>query len=61
MDTSQPLLHFNEDALAYAGRYVHNEMKPLHCHSFVEIAFVAAGRGVHQSLRGGWPNGLAFR
>ena len=30
MDTSQPLFHFNEDALAYAGYYVHNEVKPLH-------------------------------
>jgi AraC family transcriptional regulator, L-rhamnose operon transcriptional activator RhaR len=55
IDTSRPLFHFNEDALAYAGRHVHNEMKPLHCHSFVEIAFVTAGRGVHQSLSGRRP------
>ena len=55
MDTSQPLFHFNEDALAYAGRYVHHERKPLHCHSFIEIAFVTAGRGVHQSRSGGRP------
>ena len=53
MDTSQPLFHFNEDALAYAGYYVHDEVKPLHTHSFVEIAFVTGGGGVHQSRSGG--------
>jgi AraC family transcriptional regulator, L-rhamnose operon transcriptional activator RhaR len=53
MDTSQPLFHFNEDSLAYAGYYVHDEVKPLHTHSFVEIAFVTGGGGVHQSRSGG--------
>lgn len=53
MDTSQPLFHFNEDAVAYAGYYLHNKVQPLHCHSFVEIAFVTGGCGVHQSRAGG--------
>ena len=55
MDTSQLLFHFNEDALAYAGRYVHNEDKRLHCHSFIEIAFVTGGCAVHMSRSGGMP------
>lgn len=55
MDTGQLLFHFNEDALAYAGLYVHNEEKRLHCHSFVEIAFVIGGNAVHQSRSGGRP------
>jgi AraC family transcriptional regulator, L-rhamnose operon transcriptional activator RhaR len=53
MDTSQPLFHFNEDALAYAGYHRHDDVNPLHCHSFVEIAFVAGGQGVHLSRAGG--------
>ena len=55
VDTSRPLFRFNEDALAYAGRYIHNEEKQLHCHSFVEIAFVTGGHAVHQSRSGGRP------
>ena len=52
MDTSQLLFHFNEDLLAYAGRYRHDEDVHLHCHSFVEIAFVIGGRAVHRSRTG---------
>jgi AraC family L-rhamnose operon transcriptional activator RhaR len=55
LDTSQDLFHFVEGALAYAGRYFHDEPNPLHSHSFVEIAFVLAGRATHQSLGGPQP------
>jgi AraC family transcriptional regulator, L-rhamnose operon transcriptional activator RhaR len=52
LDTSRDLFHFVEGALAYAGRYRHEQPNPLHSHSFVEIAFVLAGRATHQSLGG---------
>jgi len=52
LDTSQDLFHFTEGNLAYAGRHFHDETNALHSHSFVEIAFVLAGRAVHQSLGG---------
>jgi AraC family L-rhamnose operon transcriptional activator RhaR len=52
LDTSRDLFHFTEGALAYAGYYIHNWPSPLHSHSFVEIAFVTAGTGTHQSLAG---------
>jgi AraC family transcriptional regulator, L-rhamnose operon transcriptional activator RhaR len=55
LDTSHDLFHFTEGALAYAGRYFHDEPNPLHSHSFVEIAFVLAGRATHQSLGGPQP------
>lgn len=55
IDTSGALFFFTEGALAYAGYYVHDDRAPLHCHSFVEIAFVTGGRGVHQSRTGGQP------
>jgi AraC family transcriptional regulator, L-rhamnose operon transcriptional activator RhaR len=52
LDTSQDLFHFTEGAFAYAGYYFHDDVNPLHSHSFVEIAFVTAGEGTHQSLAG---------
>lgn len=52
LDTSQELFYFTEGALAYAGYYTHKWPSPLHSHSFVEIAFVAAGTGTHLSLAG---------
>jgi AraC family transcriptional regulator, L-rhamnose operon transcriptional activator RhaR len=55
LDTSRDLFHFVEGALAYAGRHFHGEPNPLHSHSFVEIAFVLAGRAIHQSLGGPQP------
>jgi AraC family transcriptional regulator, L-rhamnose operon transcriptional activator RhaR len=52
LDTGGDLFHFTQGALAYAGRHFHDELNPLHSHSFVEIAFVLAGTGTHLSLRG---------
>jgi AraC family transcriptional regulator, L-rhamnose operon transcriptional activator RhaR len=52
MDTSRDLFHFTDGALAYAGYHFHDEVNPLHTHSFVEIAFATDGEGVHHSLAG---------
>jgi AraC family L-rhamnose operon transcriptional activator RhaR len=52
LDTSHDQYHFIDGALAYAGYHYHHRPAPLHTHSFVEIAFVAAGAGVHQSRAG---------
>ncbi len=43
MDTSQLLFHFNENALAYAGLYVHNKEKRLQAHGY---------SGPHQAMVG---------
>jgi AraC family transcriptional regulator, L-rhamnose operon transcriptional activator RhaR len=52
MDTSRDLFHFTDGALAYAGHHFHDEVNPLHTHSFVEIAFAVGGEGVHHSVAG---------
>jgi AraC family transcriptional regulator, L-rhamnose operon transcriptional activator RhaR len=52
VDRSGVLLHFTEGTLAYAGHYVHERSHPVHTHSFVEIAVVTGGEGVHVSLAG---------
>ncbi len=52
LDTSHDQYHFIDGALAYAGYHLHHRPAPLHTHSFVEIAFVAAGAGVHHSRAG---------
>jgi AraC family L-rhamnose operon transcriptional activator RhaR len=52
MDTSRDMLYFTGGALAYAGRHRHDEMHPLHTHSFVEIAITVGGTGVHHCLAG---------
>jgi AraC family L-rhamnose operon transcriptional activator RhaR len=44
--------HFVDGSLAYAGRYGHEAVEPLHTHSFVEIAVVTAGTAVHMSRAG---------
>jgi AraC family transcriptional regulator, L-rhamnose operon transcriptional activator RhaR len=55
LDTSRDQLYFNEGAFAYAGYHRHALVQPLHTHSFMEIAFVIGGAGVHQSLAGRQP------
>jgi AraC family L-rhamnose operon transcriptional activator RhaR len=44
--------HFVDGSVAYTERYGHEGIEPLHTHSFVEIAVVTAGTGVHVSLAG---------
>ena len=52
MDTSRALFHFNDHVLTYAGHFRHDEEQQRHSHSFVEIAFVLSGEGVHRSVAG---------
>jgi hypothetical protein len=52
MDTSRDVFYFTDGALAYAGHHYHDELNPVHSHSFVEIAFVIAGSATHLSLGG---------
>src|SRR5579859_1533372 len=52
MDTSRDVFYFTDGALAYAGHHYHDELNPVHSHSFVEIAFVVAGSATHLSLGG---------
>jgi AraC family L-rhamnose operon transcriptional activator RhaR len=50
--TAKSLLYFTDGSLAYAGHYIHEGDHPVHTHSFVEIAVVTGGQGVHRSLDG---------
>ena len=52
VDASREPVHFTQATLVYAGPYLHEHDSPVHTHSFVEIAFVASGAGIHHSLAG---------
>ena len=52
LGTAQGLFHFTDGALAHALPYVHDHNSPVHTHSFVEIAFIVSGEGVHNCLNG---------
>ena len=52
LGTAQGLFHFTDGALAYAIPYLHDHDSPVHTHSFVEIAFIVSGEGVHNCLNG---------
>jgi AraC family transcriptional regulator, L-rhamnose operon transcriptional activator RhaR len=52
IEHSHKLVHFGDDSFAYAGRHLHATGHPEHTHSFVEVAVVVAGAGVHHSLAG---------
>jgi AraC family L-rhamnose operon transcriptional activator RhaR len=43
---------FTEGALAWAGRWVHDEPMEIHTHAFVEIAIVIGGAARHRSVAG---------
>jgi len=45
-------LHFSDGSVAFAGHYLHQGHHPAHTHSFVEVAVMTAGAGVHHSLAG---------
>ncbi|HEU5471950.1 MAG TPA: AraC family transcriptional regulator [Actinophytocola sp.] len=49
------LLYFTDGSLAYAGHHLHDPGHHLHTHSFMEIAVVTGGQGVHVSLAGREP------
>jgi AraC family L-rhamnose operon transcriptional activator RhaR len=46
------LYHFTAGAVAYAGHYLHESIAASHTHSFVEVAVMMSGEGVHHSLAG---------
>jgi AraC family transcriptional regulator, L-rhamnose operon transcriptional activator RhaR len=52
VDNTHELLHFNDGTVAYAGHYLHEGVHVTHTHSFVEIAVVVGGAGVHHTLGG---------
>ena len=49
---SHGLIHFTDGSLAYAGHYLHEHSHPDHTHSFLEIAVMTGGAGVHRSATG---------
>ncbi|SEG85594.1 AraC family transcriptional regulator, L-rhamnose operon transcriptional activator RhaR [Thermomonospora echinospora] len=52
VDEVKGLAYITDGSLAYAGHHLHEEGHPVHTHSFVEIAVVTDGQGVHRSLTG---------
>ncbi|MEU4218718.1 helix-turn-helix transcriptional regulator [Actinoplanes sp. NPDC026623] len=52
VESSHAMLYFSDGSLAYAGHYLHEGLHPVHTHSFVEVAVVVGGSGVHHSLAG---------
>jgi AraC family L-rhamnose operon transcriptional activator RhaR len=52
VESSGDLLHFVDGSVAYAGHYLHEGAHPVHTHSFVEVAVVTDGAGLHVSLAG---------
>ncbi|MGH3877479.1 MAG: AraC family transcriptional regulator [Actinophytocola sp.] len=49
------LLYFTDGTLAYAGHHLHDPGHHLHTHSFMEVAVVTGGEGVHVSSAGREP------
>ena len=52
IESLRALLHFVDGSVAYAGHYLHQGIHPVHTHSFVEVAVVTGGAGVHISFAG---------
>src|SRR3954447_9310421 len=52
VEQTRTLLHIIDGSLAFAGHYVHEDVHPIHTHSFVEIAVVMGGEGAQRSLAG---------
>ncbi|GIE98530.1 AraC family transcriptional regulator [Paractinoplanes rishiriensis] len=50
--STRTLLHIVDGSLAFAGHYLHEDVHPIHTHSFVEIALVMGGAGAQRSLAG---------
>ena len=49
---SRDTMNFVDGSVALARHYLHDGVEPLHTHSFVEVAVVTGGAGVHLSLAG---------
>jgi AraC family transcriptional regulator, L-rhamnose operon transcriptional activator RhaR len=52
VENAGDMLYFVHGSVAYAGHWVHRETHAVHTHSFVEVAVVTGGAGVHVSLAG---------
>jgi AraC family L-rhamnose operon transcriptional activator RhaR len=52
VEQTRTLLHIVDGSLAFAGHYLHEDSHPIHTHSFLEVAVVMGGTGVHHSLAG---------
>jgi AraC family transcriptional regulator, L-rhamnose operon transcriptional activator RhaR len=52
VERAHRLLYFTDGSLAYAGHYLHQGTHEEHTHSFMEIAVMVGGEGVHRSLAG---------
>jgi AraC family L-rhamnose operon transcriptional activator RhaR len=52
VENTRTLLHFIDGSLAFAGHYLHEDVHPIHTHSFVEIAVMMGGEGAQRSLAG---------
>jgi AraC family L-rhamnose operon transcriptional activator RhaR len=52
VERRRSLLYFTDGSMAYAGHYLHEGVHDVHTHSFVEIAVVTGGAGVHHCLAG---------
>jgi AraC family L-rhamnose operon transcriptional activator RhaR len=52
VEQTHTLLHIVDGTPAFAGHYVHEDVHPIHTHSFVEIAVVMGGEGAQRSLAG---------
>jgi len=55
VEQKHTLLHIIDGTPAFAGHYVHEDVHPVHTHSFVEVAVVLGGVGVQRSLSGRLP------
>ncbi|WP_045742668.1 AraC family transcriptional regulator [Actinoplanes rectilineatus] len=55
VEDTRGLVFLADGALAFAGPYLHQDRHPDHTHSFVEIALIVGGTGVHRSMTGRRP------
>lgn len=52
VENTRTLLHIVDGSPAFAGHYLHQDVHPIHTHSFVEVAVVMGGEGAQRSLAG---------
>ena len=52
VENSRKMLYFVDGSLVYAAHHLHEKSHPVHTHSFVEVAVITGGSGVHHSLAG---------
>ncbi|WP_433383995.1 AraC family transcriptional regulator [Actinoplanes sp. CA-142083] len=52
VEQTRTLIHIIDGTLAFAGQYIHEDVHPIHTHSFMEIAVVMGGVGAQRSLAG---------